>query len=261
MLPGAEPIVRSRDDWSFEALRTEFADALRRDKSTRIVFPMKTAPDRVVAVKALVFREFKVRLRSLYGRCRTRKEWENHLAALRGGLPTVGALALGELRTHGLVREAVILTEWRPDAVNLSEHRRRHRAAGDAPMLRIAGDLGRITAAAQRAGIYHNEIRPDNLLIVPTEHGPQVLLIDWKHARIRRRTTARDVQNLLRTAALFARDIDFAPPVEAEKRAFLDAYLEEQADRPGATQPADRLKRECPDMARILPDPAGRNRT
>ena len=248
ILPGAEEIVRSRAEWGFAGLREEFADVLLKAKATRIVFPMETEWGKV-SVKALTFDRFRVRLRSLYGRCRTRKEWENHLAARRCGLPTVVPLALGELRTFGVTLQAVILTQWRPAAFTVTEHRRRAPAAAEAPMPRLAADIARVTATAQSFGIYHNEIRPDNLLLEPADDALRLLLIDWKHAHIRRRTTARDLQNLLRTKELFERDLLFAPPVEAETRAFLSTYFEATADRPDRAALAAQLADACPDAA------------
>lgn len=246
VLPGAEAIVRSRNKWNFETLRSEFQGALRKKRDTRIVFPMETEHG-TVGVKALTFDEFRVRLRSLYGRCRTRKEWENHLAASRAGLSTVQPLALGERRRACMVHEAVMLTEWRPKAETVTQQRKQGlRAAGSEPALALASDLGRITARAQAHGLYHNEIRPDNIIVESAAGQHRVLLIDWKHARIKRRNTANDLQNLVRTGQLFDRDLSFDPPTEAEKTAFLTAYIEETAERPDRWELLSELRSACP---------------
>jgi len=251
VMPGVEEIVRSREDWRFESLQREFAGRLMKDKRTRIVFALDT-PVGSVGVKALVFDEFEVRLRSLFGRCRTRKEWENHERALRAGVPTVERFAFGELRQRFLVREAVILTEWKDNAITVNEWRRAQAETGDKGTAeRVAAEIGRITAVAQRAGLYHNEIMPDNLLVENPDTDLDVLLIDWKHAYIKARTIENDVQNLLRTGSLFARYMAYAPPTDAEKRAFLSAYLDASADGPDRTKLIGELERLCDDTAWI----------
>jgi len=245
-MPGCEGIVRSRTDWSFDVLREEFSHAICKQKPTRFVFSMKVGAARV-GVKALVFDEFKVRLRSLFGRCRTRKEWENHLAALNSGIPTVRPIALAEFRKPILVHEALIITGWRENTVSITDWRReRADNAGDEAALRLAADIGRITAHSQQAGLYHNEIRPDNLLIETTDDGPQLLLIDWKHARIKPPTTENDLQNLVRTAQLFDRDVSYAPPTDSEKGSFLTAYVEASSDRPDRAELLAKLRQSCP---------------
>ena len=251
IMPGAEKTVRSRSEWSFDTLRREFGDRLFKDKATRIVFPMDTPLGRV-CVKSLKFDEFEVRLRSLFGRCRTRKEWENHLAAISCGVPTVRPLALGELRKPLLVHQAAIITEWRDNTVTLNEWRRAQSATShDAVALRVAANIGRITAITQNAGIYHNEIKPDNLLMENPDTDQILLLIDWKHARIKPRTVENDLQNLVRLGSLFQRDLAFAPPTPDEKRAFLSAYLHASSNRPDQEKLIAQLKRLCPNGAWI----------
>ena len=251
VMADAEDVVRSRQIWHFEAVRNEFTGALMKDKPTRVVFVMNTASRKVV-VKAVVFDEFGVRLRSLFGRCSTRKEWENHLAAISWSVPTVRPLALGELRKPLLVHQAVIITEWRDNSVTLNEWRRaRSATSGDAAALRVAAKVGRITAIAQSAGIYHNEIMPDNMLVENPDTDQRLLLIDWKHARIKPRTLNNDLQNLLRLGSLFDRFLAYAPPTDDEKRAFFSAYLQASSNRPDRAKLIAELKRSCPNGAWI----------
>lgn len=218
-----EEIVRSRDDWGFQSLRREFSRCLLRNKPTRVVFRTSIG-SRAVRVKALIFDEFRVRLRSLFGRCQGRKEWENHLLAVQCGVPTVRPIALGELRHRLLVHEAVVLTEW-CEGSTIEDWRRRNAERDTPTSLAIAAELGRLTALAQRSGLYHNEIRPSNLLVVNGAERAHVLLIDWKHARVKRRTAANDLQNLERTKCLFQKEMVCGPPTAAERRAFMAAYL------------------------------------
>ena len=230
-MPGSERLVRLRADWSFETLRAEFSDSLIKNKPTRIVFAMDSPFGRL-AVKALVFDRFEVRLRSLFGRCRTRKEWENHLTATGCNVPTVESLALGEQRDPLLVREAVILTKWRKNTITVHDWRRQNTDGIEGKVaLKIAENIGRLTATTQNSSIYHNEIRPENLLIDTTTDGCRVLLIDWKHARIKPKTTENDLQNLVRTGRLFSLELSFAPPTKMEKKAFLKAYIETTTNR------------------------------
>ena len=241
--------MRSRADWSFDVLREEFSRAICKQKPTRFVFPMNVGSGRV-GVKVLVFDEFNVRLRSLYGRCRTRKEWENHLAAFNSGIPTVSPVALAELRKPILVHEAVIITEWRDNTVSVANWRsERADDVGDSAALEIAASIGRLTAMAQEHGLYHNEIRPGNLLIETADKGPQLLLIDWKHARIKPRTTENDLQNLVRTAQLFDFDASYATPTDSEKSSFMTAYLEASSDRPDRAELLAKLRKSCPNAS------------
>ncbi len=251
VMPAAEEIIRSRSDWRFETLRDEFADVIVKSKPTRIVFAMETAAG-MVGVKALLFDEFAVRLRSLFGRCRTRREWENHMIAVSHDVPTVRPLALAEFRRNALVHQAVIITEWREEALSLSDWRRaRSENAGAAAALRLAADIGRMAALTQGIGLYHNEIMPGNLLVEDPDGEQHLLLIDWKHARVKPRTLANDVQNLLRLAKLFDRDLAYAPPTDSEKQAFLSAYIDALRDDSARAKLRAELKLSCPDSSWI----------
>jgi len=219
-------------------------------------------PDRVVAklpgpcgnlvVKAQFADNYKPILRSLYGRAKGRKEWENHLVALACGIPVVRPLAYGELRTFGAVRECVIITQWELDVMSLKAWRGAAAdQAGGEMACRIAAKLGELTAQMQHHGIYHNEISSNNVLIRTTANGPGLLMIDWKHARLKRRCPRNDLQNLLRTGSFLARSRRAAPAADSAKKAFLRAYFRAVANRPGSLEVLEKLKRTCP-VARTL---------
>ena len=131
----AVPYVMSRKDWTFGTLRKECAGKMIKTKETRLVFTERILQEDVF-IKALFFDRFNVRLRSLFGRCRTRKEWENHHIALSRGIPTIRPLALGELKKGLLVHEAVLLLEGRVDLLNMNQWRRiKGRERDDGPSL------------------------------------------------------------------------------------------------------------------------------
>ena len=252
VLPGGEEVVRSLDDWSPAALRASFGDTLLGEKGAeRFSFRMQ-AGSLEVAVKVQRSNRFKAKLRSLYGRCKARKEWENHLVASGLGVPTVRPVALGELRRPILVHEAAVITEWQAGARALVDWRRERadRAGGETEQ-NLAAGIGRLAATTQKSGLYHNEIHAGNLLVAGADAEPDLLLIDWKHARIKPRTTENDVENLVRTGWFLNRGLDFAPPTEDEKRAFLAAYLEATAGRPDRAELIASLRRACPDAAWI----------
>lgn len=250
-MPAAEEIIRSRSDWRFETLRDEFTDVLIKNKPARIVFVMETAAGKA-GIKALLFDEFAVRLRSLFGRCRTRREWENHLTAVSCCVPTVRPLALAEFRRNALVQQAVIITEWRENAVPLSDWRRtRAENAGDSAALRLAADIGRMAALTHGTGLYHNEIMPSNLLVENPDGEQRLLLIDWKHARVKPHTLANDVQNLLRLGRLFDHNLAYTPPTDGEKQAFLSAYVDALPNDSDRVRLRAELKRLCSDSSWI----------
>jgi len=252
VLPGGEEIVRSRDDWSAGALREDFRDSIIRKKHTqRFVFKMKTASCDAV-VKVEISENFKRKIRSVYGRCKGRKEWENHLAAFNCDIPIVKPLAFGELTTSLVVQEAVVITMWRDNTTTIEKWRAETATdAGNDAALEVARQLGWLTARTQHYSLYHNEIHYGNVLIESTNNGPQLLLIDWKHARIKRRTTKNDLRNLIRTGEFYALRLPHALPTESEKKAFLAAYLKESADRPDRAELLAMLRQSCPDAAWI----------
>jgi len=238
----------SRKDWTFRALRREFADRMIKTNETRLVF-IERILHKNIFIKALFFDRFNVRLRSLIGRCRTRKEWENHHIALSRGIPTIQPLALGELRKGLLVHEAVLLLEGRADLVNINQWRRINGGTrDDRSSIDLAHCLGRLTANTHQQGIYHNEIRPDNLLI-DEALDCKILLIDWKHAYIRMHKVANNLENLIRTDSLFKRDMAFNPPSIKEKKAFLQGYLDGISSCPGVYEEMFYImKRACPEL-------------
>ncbi len=222
----AVPYVMSRKDWTFGTLRKECAGKMIKTKETRLVFTERILQEDVF-IKALFFDRFNVRLRSLFGRCRTRKEWENHHIALSRGIPTIRPLRLGELKKGLLVHEAVLLLEGRVDLLNMNQWRRiKGRERDDGPSLELAYCLGRLTARTHLQGVYHNEIRPDNLLVDESLDG-RILLVDWKHAYLRKHNVKNNVENLIRTDSLFERDMAFKPPSITEKKAFMQGYFGE----------------------------------
>ena len=252
VLPGGEQVVLSRDDWTSAGLRDAFGEAIVREKGDeRFVFRMPV-PGGEAAVKVQRSQRLQAKLRSLYGWCKARKEWEHHLAAFAAGLPTVRPLALGERWRHLVVQEAVVIVEWRQGAVTVSDWRKDHPGSEDGDTaLGLAAALGRVAALAHAKGIFHNEMYVGNVLVENLGADPRLVVIDWKHARLKQRTAANDAENLVQIAWGFDYGAFFAPPTPTERRAFLRAYLEASADRPGRAEVLARLRRTCPDASWI----------
>jgi tRNA A-37 threonylcarbamoyl transferase component Bud32 len=239
---------------SFRAMTGAFKRCVKHlkiAKTLRFVFHLNTS-DGQYAVKVYRFDKLRVHLRSIYGRCQARKEWENHLYAHRANIETVPAVALGERRLCFGVREAIVVTKWEPDATNLIEFRKNLGDAGHEICIQIAQSLGRLVARTQRAGIYHNEIKPGNLLIKESRNGLGVLLIDWKHARLRRVSTANDLQNLLRIKSLFELELLSQCFTTSEWQAFLMAYFQASADRTDRQQLAYELRDAWPNISCVI---------
>jgi|GEM_PF-980776 len=257
VMPGGAEIVRSRADWRFDTLRREFRDTMLREKGERrFVFRMG-GPECDAVVKSQVSHRFQSKLRSFYGWSKTRKEWEHHLVAFDAGVPTTRPLALGERWSRLVVQEAVVISEWRDGTATVSDWRRAKPGRVDSTAtLKIAAGLGRMAALTQERGIYHNEMYIGNVLVENADEAdnaddPKLLLIDWKHARLKRRTTANDLQNLRRTGWGFDTGLSDIPPTESEKRAFLTAYLDASAARPGRAKLFAQLAEDCPAAAEV----------
>jgi len=252
VLPGGAEIVRSRPDWAFATLCKEFSSAqIRKKRDERFVFRIET-PSQDVIVKSQVSIGYKPLARSMYNRSKGRKEWQNLLVAFDRGFPVARPIAFGELKRFMTVRESVVISEWLAKASTVRNWRRQRREDGeDDATLVLAAELGRLTARMQRIGVYHNELHDRNVLVEDAEEGPRMVIIDWKHARVKHRSTRNDLRNLLRTGSYYARQSPGGAATDAERRAFLKAYLEERADRPGRDKVVRRLRERCPDPAWI----------
>jgi len=251
-LPGGDEFIRAITDWSFLSFYSKIKDRIEKNKSTRMVFPVDTPAGRI-SVKVMRFDKLRVHLRSIYGRCQARKEWENHIAAHSAGLPTVRAIALGELRRYFGVREAVVITKWEAEAENLVGFRRNNVATAEGGIfLEIASSLGRLTARVQNAGIYHNEIKPSNVLI-KSKATDQLLLIDWKHARMPRPSVTVDLKNIMRAKSLFDREWSFSPMSTSEWSAFFKGYYQERADNRVRSELVGLLRKVWPNVDNIIP--------
>jgi len=252
VLPGGEEIVRSLPDWTFATLCKDFNSAqIRKMRDERFVFRMQT-PSQDVIVKSQLSIGYKPLARSLYNRSKGRKEWQNLLVAFDRGFPVARPIAFGELKRWMAVRESVVISEWLANASTVRSWRQQKLEEGeDDATLEPAAELGRLTARMHRIGLYHNELHDRNVLVENAEEGPRIVIVDWKHARIKLQSTRNDLRNLLRTGSYYARQAPGGPATDAEKRAFLKAYLEERADRPGRGKLVNMLRERCPDAAWI----------
>jgi len=258
-LDEAEQIIRSRDDWRAESLRRDLPDAIIHSRNDeRFVFRTQLAGHEV-AIKVQLAPDYKPKLRSIYGRCKSRKEWEHHLVAVRHGFPTVAPLALGEFRNPLAVHEAIFITRWQHNITTLLDWRRaRADRTGDADALWLATEFGRLAARTHQHGIYHEQMHGGNILIHESNGDRTLMAVDWTHARLRRHSVARDAQYLIRTDWFLQNGIySLAPavPTDTEKRTFLDAYLRATPDPRTQARLLARLRSACPHSSWLPTEP------
>ncbi len=136
----------------------------------------------------------------------SRREFVKANEITRREVPTIRALAWGERRQLGVLREHFLLSDAFPNACSLQAYLQapdqfageQDRAACDRA---IAVALARLCAAAHRAGVFHNDLHPGNILIrrdslVPSRDvaadaarvacSPELCLIDVPGARLSR---------------------------------------------------------------------------
>jgi len=122
-----------------------------------------------------------------------RREFTRSREIARRGVPTVTALAYGEQRRWGLVRDSYLVTTAIPDTVALDDFlaRRLPRLPDENRSIakrRIVVSLAQFCAAAHKAGVFHHDFHAGNLLIRTdserTGDEAELFLIDVPHVRL-----------------------------------------------------------------------------
>jgi tRNA A-37 threonylcarbamoyl transferase component Bud32 len=171
---------------------------------------------------------------------KARRELRIAEALARRGVPVVVPLAAGERRRAGRLVECFLLAPLLADAVDL---RRLWSDPALAPGERrgLAVSLGGIVAAAHAAGLFQDDLAPNNVLVSDAGAG-RLRLVDFERARLRwllsTRARSRMLAKLARTAA--------AVPATQRLR-FLRAYAGDAAQ---ARRWWARLRSEAPRLAR-----------
>lgn len=117
------------------------------------------------------------RWRELFRPSKARAEHDLGRAVARRGVPTLEVLGYGE--GDG---ESFLITRTLPGAVSLLDH-----LGGELPPRErqaLARAVGRLLAAAHRAGACHHDLHPGNVLLNHTPTGPALYLIDLHAVRL-----------------------------------------------------------------------------
>ena len=155
-------------------------------------------------------------------------------------VPVVVPFAAGERRRAGRLVECFLLAPLLEDAVDL---RRLWSDPGLAvrERRRLAASLGEIVRRAHAAGLYQDDLAPNNVLVSGGGTGA-LCLVDFERARLRRRVGTRARRRML---AKLARAAGAVPA--AQRLRFLCAYA---GDAEQARRWWQRLCAEAPRLAR-----------
>ena len=148
-------------------------------------------------------------LRNLIRPNGSRREYDKSLALARREIPTIHAVAWGERREFGVIREHGLLTKAIPHSCSLLEYAedKDHwvpKAARAAFDRQLCVELAKLCAKAHRAGVWHDDLHPGNILLrfedrdIPADDAdrsvarfPTLYLIDVPGVRLTRRSTWR----------------------------------------------------------------------
>lgn len=109
-------------------------------------------------------------LRNLIRPSGSRREYDKTAELTRRDIPTVHAVAWGERREFGLVREHCLLTEAVPRSCSLGDYaeakdRWISKAAQPAFERQLCIQLAKLCAKAHQAGVWHDDLHPGNILL------------------------------------------------------------------------------------------------
>lgn len=161
---------------------------LKRDHATSV------SRQGALAVKEFPERGALASLQHLVRRHRGRAAWMAAHALILRGIATPEPLALVEVRGAGLVRGSVIVTRFVEDAQDL--HRFVNLSwSGLAPReaRAVLAALARFVAKLHSEGLYHNDLKPTNVLVRGGGGGggAEFLLLDLDGLSLRKRLTER----------------------------------------------------------------------
>lgn len=186
------------------------------------------------------YRRLLSRLRTLFRRSASSREWHKSRELRRRRIATVEATSYGEITRRGLVAESFVLLKAIPNAVSLDwclgqrlpSMPRRVQAR---TRRLLARRLAELLAAAHRAGVRHNDLHAGNILVVPPPEGApcdkaescwSLYLIDLPGVRLSKPLSwGRSRDNLVMLAASFQQ---FASRSDALR--FWKAYAARRSD-------------------------------
>jgi len=171
---------------------------------------------------------------------KARRELAIAEALAQRGVPVVVPLAAGERRRAGRLVECFLLAPLLEGAVDL------RRLWSDSALAvgerrRLSTSLGEIVRRAHAAGLYQDDLAPNNVLVSGGGTGG-LRLVDFERARLRRRVAMRARRRML---AKLARAAAAVPA--AQRLRFLRAYT---GDAGEARRWWERLRAEAPRLAR-----------
>jgi tRNA A-37 threonylcarbamoyl transferase component Bud32 len=157
--------IHSLDD----ALRLDLGDPIAASRSTWVRrVPAGTSH---VYVKVLTYPTAKDLLLRILSRRflwhRARREWRCIKLQQDMGLPAAGPVCFGELRHHGFLRAAVLVTEEIPGATRLDDWLRN----GDADGRAAAASAGAYVARLHLRGFHHGDLNARNVLVTTNAGG------------------------------------------------------------------------------------------
>jgi Ser/Thr protein kinase RdoA (MazF antagonist) len=207
-----------------------------------------------VIIKRPLARDWRRRLRQLFGPSRSMRGWRIGHALINRDIPAARPLAVLEKRIGPLILDSVLLTEGVPGAVDLEAHlRREYEARSPHGWWRHKRELGdrlvrRLRRLAER-GFIHRDCKAQNVLVVAHPR-LKLLWIDMdglKHTR--RPSAARQLEALLR---LHVSLLDVPGLMRTDRARFLKAYFARFGSDPRAWRGAwRRLSRASAEKTRV----------
>lgn len=184
-----------------------------------------------------------------YARARRRSKARRELAVAADlaarGLPAPVPLAAGERRDGGRLVACYLLVEVLPGAVDLREELAA-RASAPARRRALAVALGTLARRLHEAGLHQDDFQPNNFLVrwpEPEGAPPEIFVIDFERARLRRRVPER-----LRNRALAKLDRELGRAPSSLRLRFVHAYAGDDAGAARARWRA--VAAEAPALAR-----------
>jgi serine/threonine protein kinase len=160
------------------------------------------------------------------GTARMLDEFRIHLHALRSGVPTSVPVAV-RVERRGPFVVAHYVTRKVVNTVDLLDFCAGERALSAGQRRRLAAAVARAIAAMHRAGILHADLNLKNLLVRDPLGKPEVFIIDFDKARLRRELSLRarlgNLRRLDRSAAKWAASRRLISPLDRLR--VLHAYL------------------------------------
>jgi hypothetical protein len=196
------------------------------------------APDHLLKVHDYSRLPFWRRLR----RGKARRELWRAAAAAAREIPTPLPLGAGELRHRGLLVTGYLLVPLVPGAVDL-QRMWRERLGGQGAERAWTRALGALARRMHDAGVWQEDMAPNNFLCQPGAGAASLLAIDFERARVGRPASGRE-----RRRALAKLERHFAGARAAARLRFLLAYA--GGDRDAARSWWRALERELPRLVR-----------